>query len=125
MTESDMPAVQEALGLIARADSRVEIPGISMEIVTVVTSPNWQGHGLASRLVRQITEEVNARAREAEAEKRKPIFQLMLRTVKEVNETFWSKMGFRTIRSNFSEPGLSGSTEGFHLLEMVREHVIT
>lgn len=124
MTEADIPAVQEALQSLARADAREEISGICLEIVTVVTSPEWQGYGLASRLVRQITEEVNARARESEAEKRKPIFKLMLRTVKEVNEPFWSKMGFRTIKSDFFEPGLSGSVEGFHLLEMVREHAI-
>jgi len=124
MTEDDIPAVQEALALLARADSREEILGISMEIVTVVTSPGWQGYGLASRLVQQITEEVKARAREVEVEMWKPIFKLMVRTVKEVNEPFWSKMGFRTIRSNFFEPGLSGRVEGFHLLEMVREHAI-
>lgn len=124
MTEDDIPAVQEALALLARADSREEISGYPMEIVTVVTSPEWQGYGLASRLVQQITEEVKARAREVEVEMWKPIFKLMVRTVQEVNEPFWSKMGFRTIRSNFFEPGLSGRVEGFHLLEMVREHAI-
>ena len=124
MTEADIPAVQEALKFLARADSREETSGISVEILTIVTSPESQGHGLESRLVRQITEEVTARAREAEAEKRRPIFKLMLRMVKEVNEPFWSKMGFRTIRSNLFEPGSSGSVEGFHLLEMVREHAI-
>jgi len=121
MTETDIPAVQEALELLERADPREENSGISMEIVTVVTAPDWQGHGLASRLVRQVTEEVNARAREAETETRNPIFKLMLRTVKEVNEPFWSKLGFRTIRSVFIEPG---SVEGFHQLEMVREHAV-
>lgn len=125
MTEADIPAVQEALQSLARAGPRGEISGICMEILTVVTSPEWQGYGLASRLVRQITEEANARAREAEAEKRKPMFKLMLRTIKEVNEPLWNKMGFRTIKSDFFEPGLSGSVEGFHLLSMVREHAIT
>jgi len=125
MTEGDIPTVQEALKLLAEADPRKESPDICMEIVTVVTSPEWQGYGLASQLVKQITEEVNARAREAEAEKRKPIFKLILRTVKEVNEPFWSKMGFRTIRSTSFEPGLFGNVGGFHLLEMVREYAVT
>lgn len=124
LTETDIPAMQEALELLAQADSREESSGIFMEIVTVVTSPDWQGRGLASRLVRRITEEVSARARKAEAEKRTPTFKLIVRTVKEVNRPFWSKMGFRTITSKFFEPGLSGSIEGFHLLEMVRELAI-
>lgn len=118
LTEADIPAMKKALELLAQAESREESSGIPMEIMTVVTSPDWQGRGLASRLVRRITEEVSARAGEAEAEK------LIVQTVKEVNKPFWSKMGFRTITSKFFEPGLSGSVEGFHLLEMVREHAI-
>lgn len=52
-------------------------------------------------------------------------FRLMLRTVKEINESFWSKQGFRTVESRFVGAGHSGSVEGFHMLEMSRQHGLT
>ena len=123
MTKDDVPAVQEALEAHTKEKSQDDI--MRMEIVVIVTSPEWQGHGLASQLLTKITDEVNARAKDVTAEERQPIFKLLVRTAKEINEPFWKKMGFRTIDSRFFEAGLFGSVEGFHLVNMVRQHEVS
>ena len=121
MNEADIPAIQEVLESLQQVELTTNC--LCVEVIAVVTSPKWRGHRLASQLLIRITEEMNARAIEAKTDDHRAEFKLMVRTTREINEAFWEKLGFRTVSERLLEAGLLRSTKGFHLVEMVREHI--
>ncbi|KAL8713042.1 MAG: hypothetical protein Q9220_002902 [cf. Caloplaca sp. 1 TL-2023] len=91
------------------------------EVMTVCVHPDWQKQGLADRLLQSVTEEVSSQVASGGGNH----FKLVVRTLKEINEQYWRRKGFKTVAEKSFEPGLFGSTHGFHLLDMTRDHVVS
>ena len=96
---------------------------LCLEVINVVVEPAWQKHGLASQLLQAITEEINEKPKALPDDHQK--IRLFVRTAKEINEDYWARKGFRTCGVRFFEPGMYGSEDGFHIVDMSRELAIT
>ena len=92
---------------------------LEIELVSLVVAPGWEKHGFASQLLKAITDDI---CKEANSNSNSPPrVRLWARTVKEINEQFWIRRGFKTVGSRSFEPGFQRSVDGFHILDMVRE----
>ncbi|KAL8953427.1 MAG: hypothetical protein Q9222_000740 [Ikaeria aurantiellina] len=91
------------------------------EVMTVCVHPDWQKQGLADMLLQSVAKEVSS---QVVAGDRGCEFKLVVRTLKEINEQYWLRKGFKTVAEKFFEPGLFGSTHGFHLLDMTRDYIV-
>lgn len=89
-------------------------------IVAVAVDPAWQNLGLAAKLQDRITEEITSRTK-ASGEKS---FRFKVRTMKEINEQYWTGKGYTTLRETHFDPGTFGSVHGFSILEMFRDHEV-
>lgn len=86
------------------------------EVVGVVVDPTLQNLGLASRLCREIDEEIRNRLRK-DGKKRAT---LMVRASKELVEGYWTRKGYKTVHVMEFPVGNVGSKTGFSVLEMER-----
>lgn len=93
---------------------------LQVGITAVAVAPAWQKHGLSSKLLGKIVEEIRS---QAIAHGRKD-FALVLNTVKEINGPYWTKKGFKIIDEERFPPGLFGSTAGFTFIRMSRHHLV-
>lgn len=50
--------------------------------------------------------------------------RLKIRTIKEINERYWTKKGFTTLREIRFDVGTAGSLTGLSCLEMFRDHSV-
>ena len=50
--------------------------------------------------------------------------RLKIRTMKEINERYWTKKGFTTLREIRFNVGTAGSLTGLSCLEMFRDHSV-
>lgn len=89
-------------------------------ISCVAVAPAWQKHGLSSKLLGNIVEEIRLQA----IAHGKKDFTLVLNTMKEINGPYWTKKGFKVIEEEGFPPGLFGSTTGFTFLRMSRHHLV-
>ncbi|KAK3174374.1 hypothetical protein OEA41_001618 [Lepraria neglecta] len=90
------------------------------EIVAVAVDPRFQLHGLASQLLVKATEEIVEVVKVGGAS----MVRLKVRTIKEINEGYWTKTGFTTLREMRFDVGTAGSSTGFSSLEMFRDHSV-
>ena len=90
------------------------------EIVAVAVDPRFQLHGLASQLLVKSTEEIFEVVKVGGGS----MVRLKIRTIKEINEGYWTKTGFMTLREMRFDVGTAGSLTGFSSLEMFRDHSV-
>ena len=90
------------------------------EIVAVAVDPRFQLHGLASQLLVKATEEIVEVVKVGGGS----MVRLKIRTIKEINEGYWTKTGFTTLREMRFDVGTAGSLTGFSSLEMFRDHSV-
>ena len=94
---------------------------IKVAVSFVAVAPAWQKHGLASKLLSKVVEEISSLAM---AQGRKD-FTLVLNTMKEINESYWTSKGFKTIGEESFPPGPFGSKTGFTISRMSRKHAVS
>ena len=99
-------------------DSDKDTFKVAVSFVAVV--PAWQKYGLASKLLRRVVEEISS---QAAAQGRKD-FTLVLNTMKEINESYWTSKGFKTIGEERFPAGTFGSRNGFTISRMSRKHAV-
>ena len=93
---------------------------LKVAVSFVAVAPAWQKHGLASRLLNTVVDEVHA---QAIAQGRKD-FTLVLDTMKEINGSYWTSKGFETVEEDPFPAGSFGSKSGFTMSRMSRNHVV-
>ena len=99
-------------------DSDKDILKIAVSFVAV--APAWQKHGLASKLLRRVVEEIKSQAK---VQGRKD-FTLVLNTMKEINDSYWTSKGFKAMGEESFPPGPLGSKTGFTISRMSRKHAV-
>lgn len=121
-TVNHSPLLQqlEHVGSMDHVDGQVDVP--RWEVMTVCVHPEWQKRGLAEQLLELVTEEVSSRVK---SQGLGPDFKLVVRTMKEYNEKYWLSKGFGTVAEKYFEPGSFGASDGFHMLDMTRDHRIS
>ncbi|KAL8954082.1 MAG: hypothetical protein Q9183_007297 [Haloplaca sp. 2 TL-2023] len=107
----------ENSGPMVHTDGQDEVP--RWEIMTVCVNPEMQKQGLAEDIIHRVLEEVGTLVANSG---QGPHFKLVVRTLKEINEQYWTRKGFKTVGEKFFEPGLFGSPTGFHIIDMTRDH---
>lgn len=99
---------------------------IAWELKLMVVEPQVQNQGVASKLLSIIEAEVQRRARaigEARADRgESPVkeTQLKLSTIREINEEFFLKKGFKVVGEKKHPPGTYGSKTGFTTSDLVK-----
>lgn len=93
---------------------------LKVGVSSVAVAPAWQKHGFSSKLLGRIVDEINSQA----IARGKKDFALVLNTMKEINGPYWTSRGFKPIEEEFFPPGLFGSTTGFTLSKMSRNHLV-
>ena len=86
------------------------------ELLAFATDVKLMGQGIAGHL----TEMTHAEIRKRAAAEGKTKVVLMLSTMKEVNEPYYLKRGYKTMNVRTFQPGTSGSRDGFSVAEMVK-----
>ncbi|KAI4184007.1 MAG: hypothetical protein L6R41_005025 [Letrouitia leprolyta] len=109
----------EYAGSMEHVDGHINIP--RWEVMAVCVHPEWQKQGLAEKLLGLVTEEVSSQVK---FQGNRPEFKLVVRTMKEYNEEYWLSKGFGTVAEKYFEPGSFGASDGFHMLDMTRDHRI-
>ncbi|KAG7009537.1 hypothetical protein G7Y79_00002g006520 [Physcia stellaris] len=95
------------------------------ELIPLAISPSLQGLGIASQLINLSIEEIKRRVRDAQKEDEeespgKGKVRILLSTLKELNESFFLRKGWRTTSERRFEAGVGGSEAGFGVVEMGR-----
>ena len=86
------------------------------ELLAFATDVKLMGQGIAG----QLTEMTHAEIRKRAAAEGKTKVVLMLSTMKELNEPYYLKRGYKTMSVNVFPPGTGGSKDGFSIAEMVK-----
>ena len=86
------------------------------ELLAFGTDVSLMGQGLAG----QLTELTNAEIRRRAAAEGKTKIVLMLSTMRDVNEPYYLKRGYKTMSVKTFPPGTQGSKDGFSVAEMVK-----
>ncbi len=107
----------EKIGPMEHSDGQDGVP--RWEVMTVCVHPDWQKQGLAEKLLDTVRKEVSSQVK---AQGKGPMFKLMVRTMKEINEKYWLRKGFKPVGEKFFEPGLFDSPTGFHITDFSRDH---
>ncbi|KAL8701626.1 MAG: hypothetical protein Q9201_004811 [Fulgogasparrea decipioides] len=107
----------EKVGPMVHNDGQDDVP--RWEVMTVCVHPDWQKQGLADQLLNRVAEEVGSQVRMSG---KGPEFKLMVRVLKEVNEKYWLRKGFKPVGEKFFEPGLFGTKTGFHIMDLSRDY---
>ena len=117
--EQDPPLHEQTRFSISEEDDSAG-DALKIAVSSVAVAPTWQKHGLASKLLARVVEEIYS---QANAQGRND-FTLVLRTMKEINGPYWTSKGFKTIEEERFSAGLFGSTTGFTLSVMSRNHLV-
>ena len=96
------------------------VAGSKYEVAALAVHLSFQKHGLATKLLTMIEEEIASKTRQIG----KTSFILLVRTGKENNERFWTKKGFVTRSQLYFKPGEYGSKRGFTMLEMAKQYQV-
>ncbi|KAL8740442.1 MAG: hypothetical protein Q9190_006859 [Brigantiaea leucoxantha] len=115
--ENELLQQLEGLEPMQHADGQEDVP--RYEVMTVCVDPQSQKRGLVDPLLNAIVQEVRL---QIGAQRKESKFKLVVRTMKEMNEAYWLKKGFRTVAQKVFEPGIFGSPTGFTMLDMTRDH---
>ena len=93
------------------------------ELSSMAVSPSLQRQGLAGLLMKLVEEEVKRRFLITRAETGPPGLGLvmLLTTVKEINEEFYRRRGYRADYETFHGPGFLGSENGFTVVHMSKK----
>ena len=117
--ERDLQLREQIQSSIPEEDDSAE-DALKIAVTFVAVAPAWQKHGLASKLLAGIVEEINS---QANAQGRED-FTLVLNTMKEINGPYWTSKGFKTIEEERFPAGPFGSTTGFTISTMSRNHLV-
>lgn len=92
------------------------------ELIAMAVKPSMQRQGIASQLLDACIDEIIRRAKEVDESQgvRSGKIDLLISTLQEMSEGFYAKKGWRTTNTKTFKPGVSGSVEGFHIVDMVR-----
>lgn len=96
------------------------------EILAMAVDVDMQGQGIAGTLMESTVQEVRTRAAAASAAaddwegEHSPKIVLMLSTMQELNERYYTKRGWTTTAVRRFEPGTANSRDGFGVAEMVK-----
>ena len=90
------------------------------EVAAVAVKYTFQKQGLAAHLLRMIEDEVAQKTKQEGND----CFKLLVRTGKEITESYWTKKGFVTRNELYFKPGVFGSETGFSILEMYQGYVV-
>lgn len=101
-------------------DDDSQTDALKVGVSSVAVAPAWQKHGLSSKLLGRIVDEINSQA----IALGKKNFTLVLNTMKEINGPYWTSRGFKTIEEEAFPPGLFGGTTGFTFSRMSRTHLV-
>ena len=107
----------EQVESVSHSDGQDDVP--RWEVVTVCVHPEWQKQGLAEKLLQAVIDEVISQVK---AQGKGPEFKLVVRVLKEVNESYWLSKGFKPVGEKFFEPGTFGSPTGFHISDLTRDY---
>ena len=116
--EAEVNAVATASDVhqeMARQNSGIRTTDFkTFEVVSLATNPNIQKRGLGSRITRLVEEELEAITKA----KGSTQVRFMVRTGKENNEVYWTRMGYRVVGQTYFKKGDFGSETGFTVLIM-------
>ena len=119
--------------LFPEEDGKEAEEGIpTWEILTMGVDPALQGRGIASWMLGFTIEEIKKRLDQARKEKQEEEevvgkeewkgqkVKILLSTMKELNEGYYQRKGWKTTAERRFEAGVGGSEEGFGIVDMVR-----
>ena len=95
----------------------------AFELLAMAVEPSLQGRGVAARLLDLCIGEIVRRAKteaSASTETRIGKVNILISTMQELNEIYFAKRGWLTTNVKTFEPGVSGSVDGFHIVDMIR-----
>ncbi|KAL8792475.1 MAG: hypothetical protein Q9195_004931 [Heterodermia aff. obscurata] len=107
--------------LFPEEDGREAGEGLpTWEILAMGVDPALRGRGIAARMLEATIEEIRGRIGGKEEEAWKGEIKILLSTLKELNEGYYQRKGWRTTAERRFEAGVGGSEEGFGVVDMVR-----